>query len=539
MAGANIVVRGGAGNDILNASALGNTYNSLEIQGEAGDDVVTGGGKADTLGGGEGDDRVVGAQGGDLMSGGAGNDVLVWNNGDGSDTMDGDAGNDEIEVNGSANAGDEFTIAPGANGRTKFDRVNLVPFTLDTLAERMTVSGLGGNEKMTGAPGLAGRILLTLNGNAGADALTGGDGADRISGGEAADVLDGGAGDDDVTGDRGADQMLGGAGEDVLEWNNGDGSDVATGGAGADLVRVNGSVTDGDAMEVAPAGQGIRFQRTNLVPFTIDLDTESIEMNGLGGDDTIAAKPGLAGRLGVLADGGSGNDRIEVRNGAADSAEGGSGTDSAIVDRADIVSGVESVDRPPRSVAKIVGKARLVCRGRSAGRGLLREDPGGRRVRLHRCAPPDHRQGDPDRRHQAPRRAGEPQVRRRPGRDGPGQGAAARQRQVAGQARQAEGACRGLLTGGRLAHPDRAQRDAGVPAPLSGRPTPRSVRAPGSTGGRGRVTTAARPPRLPPGTALGSPSRGSHAPRSISTSASPISGPASARRARPRWRTAT
>ena len=362
VAGANIVVRGGGGNDILNASALGNTYNSLEIQGEAGDDLVTGGGKADTLGGGEGDDRVVGAQGGDLMSGGAGNDVLVWNNGDGSDTMDGDAGNDEIEVNGSANAGDEFTIAPGANGRTKFDRVNLVPFTLDTLAERMTVSGLAGNEKITGAPGLAGRVLLTLNGNAGTDTITGGDGTDRISGGEAADVLDGGAGDDFVTGDRGADQMLGGAGQDVLEWNNGDGSDVATGGDGADLVRVNGSVTDGDAMEVAPSGQGIRFQRTNLVPFTIDLDTESIEMNGLGGDDTIAARPGLAGRLGVLAAGGSGNDRIEVRNGAADSASGGDGTDSAIVDRADIVSDVESIDRPPRSVAKIVGKARLVYR---------------------------------------------------------------------------------------------------------------------------------------------------------------------------------
>jgi Ca2+-binding RTX toxin-like protein len=362
VAGANIVVRGGAGNDILNASALGNTYNSLEVQGEAGDDVVTGGGKADTLGGGDGDDRVVGAQGNDLMSGAAGNDVLVWNNGDGSDTMDGDAGNDEIEVNGSANAGDEFTIAPGVNGRTKFDRVNLVPFTLDTLAERMTVSGLGGNDKATGAPGLAGRILLTLNGNAGADTLTGGDGADRVSGGEAADVLDGGAGDDEISGDRGADQMGGGAGDDVLEWNNGDGSDLATGGDGADLVRVNGSVTDGDAMEVAPAGAGIRFQRTNLVPFTIDLDTERIEMNGLGGDDTIAAKAGLAGRLGVLADGGSGNDRIEVRNGAADSADGGSGADTAIVDRADVVSDVESVDRPPRSRASIVGKARLVFR---------------------------------------------------------------------------------------------------------------------------------------------------------------------------------
>jgi Ca2+-binding RTX toxin-like protein len=363
VAGANIVVRGGAGNDNLNASALGNTYNSLEIQGEAGDDVVTGGGKADTLGGGDGDDRVVGAQGGDVMSGGAGNDVLVWNNGDGSDTMDGDTGNDEIEVNGSATAGDEFTIAAGSNGRTKFDRVNLVPFTLDTLAERMTVSGLGGNDKTTGAPGLAGRILLTLNGNAGADTLTGGDGADRIGGGEAADVLDGGAGDDNISGDRGADHMGGGAGDDVLEWNNGDGSDVATGGDGADLVRVNGSVTDGDAMEVAPAGAGIRFQRTNLVPFTIDLDTERIEMNGLGGNDTIAAKRGLAGRLGVVAAGGSGNDRIEVRNGAADSAQGGSGSDSAVVDRADTVSDVESVDRPPRSVASIRGKARIVHGG--------------------------------------------------------------------------------------------------------------------------------------------------------------------------------
>ena len=160
----------------------------------------------------------------------------------------------------------------------------------------------------------------------------------------------------------------------MLEWNNGDGSDVATGGDGADLVRVNGSVTDGDAMEVAPAGQGIRFQRTNLVPFTIDLDTESIEMNGLGGDDTIAAKPGLAGRLGVLAAGGSGNDRIEVRNGAADSAAGGDGTDSAIVDRADIVVR-RRVGRPAAALGREdrrQGPARVP--ERQADRGLLRED---------------------------------------------------------------------------------------------------------------------------------------------------------------------
>jgi Ca2+-binding RTX toxin-like protein len=362
VAGANIVVRGNGGNDILNAAGLGNTYNSLTIDGGTGDDTITGGGKGDPLAGGDGDDRVVGNPGGDTMTGGNGNDQLVWNNGDGSDTMDGDGGNDEIEVNGSANAGDEFTIKPGNNGRTTFDRVNLVPFTLDTLAERMTVSGLGGNETMTGAAGLNGRILLTLNGNAGTDTITGGDGPDRISGGEAADVLDGAGGDDRVTGDRGGDQMRGGPGDDILEWNDGDGSDVATGGDGLDLTRVNGSVTQGDAFEVAPNGQGIRFQRTNLVPFTIDLDTERIEMNTLVGDDTIAVKPGLAGRLAVRADGGSGNDRIEARNGAADSVDGSSGTDSAVVDRKDTVVDVESIDKPPVAHAKLVGKAKVALR---------------------------------------------------------------------------------------------------------------------------------------------------------------------------------
>jgi len=148
----------------------------------------------------------------------------------------------------------------------------------------------------------------------------------------------------------------------VLEWNDGDGSDVATGGDGADLTRVNGSVTQGDAFEVAPNGPGIRFQRTNLVPFTIDLDTERIEMNTLVGDDTIAVKRGLAGRLGVLADGGSGNDRVDARNGAADSIQGGSGTDSAVVDLADTVVDVENVDRPARSRAKVANKAKVALR---------------------------------------------------------------------------------------------------------------------------------------------------------------------------------
>jgi hypothetical protein len=368
---------------------------------------------------------------------------------------------------------------PGAGGRTTFNRVNLVPFTLDTLAERMTVNGLGGDDKATGAAGLAGRTLLTLNGNAGVDTLTGGDGPDRISGGEANDVLDGGAGDDRITGDRGNDQMLGGPGDDELEWNNGDGSDTAIGGDGADLVRVNGSVTQGDAMEVAPNGQGIRFQRTNLVPFTIDLDTERIEMNGLGGDDTIAAKPGLAGRLGVLADGGSGDDRIEVRNGAPDSVEGGSGTDRRRR-RPGRRGRRRRVGRPAPTLDR---QHRRAGPDRAPGppvrRGLPCELAGRRGVRLHRQAPAQHREGDQDRRRKGPRGPGQPQVRRRSGCDGRGPGEAARQGRLAREAREAPRARGGLIRGGRLAYRDRSQPDAQIPPRLAAGPLPEG-RAPGS-----------------------------------------------------------
>jgi Ca2+-binding RTX toxin-like protein len=199
------------------------------------------------------------------MEGGGGNDVLVWNNGDNSDTMDGDAGNDEIEVNGAVGAADTFTIAPGAAaGRVRFDRTNLVPFTLDVLAERMTVNGLGGAETMSGAADLAPRILLTLNGDDGADTITGGDGGDLITGGEEADTLAGAGGDDRVVGDRGNDVMSGGAGDDTLVWNNGDNNDRMDGEDGEDTVEVNGAVGAGDAFTLAP--NGARAATTRSAP---------------------------------------------------------------------------------------------------------------------------------------------------------------------------------------------------------------------------------------------------------------------------------
>ena len=248
------------------------------------------------LWGGAGDDLLVGFRGGDTMRGGQGNDRMVWNNGDGSDLMEGGAGNDTTEVNGSDTDGDEFTIA--ANGdRVDFDRVNLVPFSLDIgTTETLEVNGQGGDDTITGAEGLDGLIALSLDGGTGNDSITGGDGDD---------ALWGGAGDDLLVGFRGGDTMRGGAGNDRMVWNNGDGSDLMEGGAGQDTAEVNGSDTDGDEFTIAANGDRVAFDRVNLVPFSLDIGTtETLEVNGQGGDDTITAGKGLDGLIALRLDGG-------------------------------------------------------------------------------------------------------------------------------------------------------------------------------------------------------------------------------------------
>ena len=112
-----VIVNGGDGNDSITMLAKTTELFSAELNGDGGDDLLTGADSNDSLAGGEGNDRIVGAKGDDVMSGGAGNDTLVWNQGDGSDVANGDAGNDASEVNGAPTLGDVFTLDPVAGRR--------------------------------------------------------------------------------------------------------------------------------------------------------------------------------------------------------------------------------------------------------------------------------------------------------------------------------------------------------------------------------------------------------------------------------------
>ena len=249
-----VIVSGGDGSDAITVLAKNTELASSGLDGDGGDDVVTGPDSNDTLTGGEGNDRLVAGKGDDVMNGGAGNDTLVWNQGDGSDSANGEAGNDGAEVNGAPTLGDAFTLDPVAGGIVKLRRTNLGPFTFDAATERFEVNGLGGNDSVSANNGVGALALLSVDGGAGVDTLGGSDGADLILGGEANDVLSGGGGDDRIVGDRGADTMNGGAGDDTLVWNNGDGSDVANGDAGRDDVEVNGAPAAGDIFTVQPNG---------------------------------------------------------------------------------------------------------------------------------------------------------------------------------------------------------------------------------------------------------------------------------------------
>jgi Ca2+-binding RTX toxin-like protein len=389
-----VIVNGGDGNDAITVVAKNTELASSGLNGDGGDDVLSGPDSNDTLTGGDGNDRLVAGKGNDVMNGGAGNDTLVWNQGDGSDSANGDAGNDGSEVNGAPTLGDAFTLDPVVGGTIKLRRTNFGQFTFDAATERFQVNGLGGNDAVTANDGVGAFTLLSVDGGTGVDTVNGSDGADLILGGEGNDILGGGGGDDRIVGDRGSDTMNGGSGDDTLVWNNGDGTDVVNGDGGRDDVEVNGAPAAGDIFTVQPNGARIKFDRPNLVPFSLDIgSSETMHANGLGGNDSITVgevgsyevtSSGAAGDD-TLTGGGSsetflggsgndtitpgggidvvsaddGDDQVNVRDRTADLARGGAGNDSVVADvgQLDVLDGFEAVDRTPNATPGPVNTA--------------------------------------------------------------------------------------------------------------------------------------------------------------------------------------
>lgn len=254
-----LVVKGDAGNDVLDARAIAAPAIKL------------------TLDGGDGDDRLLGSGGNDLLLGGEGNDRVLWNLGAGQDVVDGGIGNDTVELNGVATAEQYFITANGGRVLVTGADPSLGSVDIAGVEDLLIRSGAGDDTVIAGN-GIAALIRLTLDGGAGNDMLTGGDGDD---------TLIGGLGNDLITGGRGNDTALMGDGDDRFVWNPGDGSDVVDGQVGTDTLAFNGA----NIAEIVSIGaNGTRVSMTrNVASISMDLNNmERIEFNALAGADSVS-----------------------------------------------------------------------------------------------------------------------------------------------------------------------------------------------------------------------------------------------------------
>jgi Ca2+-binding RTX toxin-like protein len=243
----NALLRGGAGDDFIDPRIGG------FVGGVIGNPIV---GNV-VQEGGAGNDFLNSGFGNDIMRGGAGDDILQWLPGTLLDVYDGGSGNDVGRVVGNDNnQGDAFLLRANGDGRVRFDRTNLVPFTIfmDNIEvvdlqtqsgdDTITIGNLAGTDvKSVLVDAGTGNDVIDGSGQGRANVslvLQGGDGDDTITGGRGNDVLNGGAGNDVLDGGRGRDLLLGGDGDDTLSGGDDRDPDVLIGGRGADVFLFTG-----------------------------------------------------------------------------------------------------------------------------------------------------------------------------------------------------------------------------------------------------------------------------------------------------------
>jgi Ca2+-binding RTX toxin-like protein len=278
-----------AGTGSLTAGGETDTYTGVErftLSGLAGNDTLTGGGGNDSLDGGAGADTLDAGNGDDFLSG----DPFTGQ--EAVDTLNGGAGTDMLSFAGTTVEDELIAAAPDgsltAGGLT------------DTYTgiERFSLSGLAGNDTLTGTGG-----AYSLGGGDGNDTLTGADGDDFLDGGTGADTLDGGIGLDFLNGGTGEDTLDGGTGNDFLSgdaFTGQEAPDTLNGGAGTDTLSFAGTTVDDEL--IATPNDGSLTAGGLIDTYT---GIERFSLSGLAGDDILTGADGDDS-----LDGGSGNDTI-------------------------------------------------------------------------------------------------------------------------------------------------------------------------------------------------------------------------------------
>ncbi|HEX6706227.1 MAG TPA: calcium-binding protein [Albitalea sp.] len=271
---------GGEGDDRLWGDAIQKNDLSLNYQGD------------DYLDGEEGDDRLVGGGRNDMLYGGTGNDTLLGDDvqenleatGHGDDYLDGQAGNDQLAGYGGADtlvggSGDDYLDGDAAETELAafFDGDDY----LDGEDGNDILFGRGGND--------------ALYGGIGNDSLYGGAGSDTLDGGEGNNVLDGGDGNDVLIGSGDQSVLLGGAGSDVLVA--GAMTNVLDGGAGDDSYEIDLSTGSASAIVDVDGNNSVLLTGVHLGDLQV---WEVGSVQGAGGNPSTPGYLAIASAAGSL-----------------------------------------------------------------------------------------------------------------------------------------------------------------------------------------------------------------------------------------------
>jgi Ca2+-binding RTX toxin-like protein len=231
-------LQGGDGNDSISGGEGGDYITgdagSDSLYGDAGDDTLLGGSENDTMYGGDGNDSLNGGTGVDLMYGGAGNDTITTVSG--NDSLNGEAGSDTFNITQST----DFAFVDGGESTNDLDVLDLGSFSALTGGVTVSVWGDGnGSWDWTTTNG-AGQFsnIEALSGSNGADLIDGSGGSGNLSqsGNAGSDTLKGGSGNDTLRGGADNDTLTGGAGSDVYVIDANGGRDTIT-----DFARTDGN----------------------------------------------------------------------------------------------------------------------------------------------------------------------------------------------------------------------------------------------------------------------------------------------------------
>ena len=360
--GLNIYLEGGAGYDILDATASdyapgwgltngqsieeyrasshGDTVDASTVTnvpvftftGGAGNDTVKSGSGADILNGGGGNDYIDGGTGADTMTGGVGDDTYVVDNANDKVIEVAGGGTDTIQtaMNYTLAANFENLILTGTadltgtgngavNHITGNDGNNLLngmanadimaggkgndTYVVDAIGDQVIEAAGGGTDLVQAS------VTYTLAANVENLALTGtaaingtGNGADNVlTGNSGANILTGLEGNDYIDGGAGADQMKGGAGDDTYVVDN-----------------INDKITEANGGGTDTVMSSVDFVIAGYVENVTLTGTANIKAVGNGEDNTLIGNAGnnlINGGQGAdTMTGGAGNDTYYVDN---------------------------------------------------------------------------------------------------------------------------------------------------------------------------------------------------------------------------------